>query len=778
MSQESRKEGMGKAGAREKARAEDSGSYVVPEPDGVRSGHPLFSSGPRETETRELTPGALHERMVGSRKRAGLASRDDMDPQQSVEQLGGMGGMSIKTKLVGSLSALTLIILVMGVISLAVFRQGSTMSAEVATNHTGVTRLSEDLMALTFRIQQAETEMLAGKEEESFDRIKDYTDKTREKVQALMDKGKALQGDDLKLIQDWSEPFNDLLNRYALHLARLVKEIASDRETIENLQGDVNRAGAELRVKMEANRARMENTMDDFLKETQDGLKGSGPQPSLSRVVLISSLMNDLGQEVGQIHPQAAEALSTGKSSLAESTVASLLESKNLVDRIVRESGDPALGASLSQVQRDLAAYGATFKAGMEEKTILDRKSEDLASHIQQQKAELERMSGELIASGEEITGHMWEEIVTESTQMASMQSRAEWVLAVMMLLGTGLGLTILIAVPRPILTALRTLVAGAEQVAAGDLTRPVQVSSRDEMGLLAQAFERMRINLVSLVDRIQRASVQISTTVNEINAAANQQAATASEQAAAINQFTATLSEMARSAENLAGASDGMSTNAMDVSSWIDESNNNTSLMLESMNAINLSTQQTSDRIKALNDKMDGINDAVSTISGVADQTTLLSLNAAIEANKAGESGKGFSVVSGEIRRLADRSIEAAAGISQMVRDIQRAAENSVVAMDKSSEEIRNGIGGVQKSTERISGINSAVLQIRDQILEISSSVKDQALASQQSQQTVSDLLASSKMVAQAAQQTSAVSYELTAMSNQLSAAVSVFKT
>ncbi len=399
-------------------------------------------------------------------------------------------------------------------------------------------------------------------------------------------------------------------------------------------------------------------------------------------------------------------------------------------------------------------------------------------------KARLHQAEVELIESGNSMndamaafTGELWDEIAAEASALSEMQANVQWILACMMILGTGLGIVILIAVPRPILASLRTLVAGAERVAAGDLAQPVKVSSRDEMGQLARSFERMRGNLAALVDRIQRASVQISTTVNEINAAANQQASTANEQAAAINQFTATLSEMARTAENLAGSSEGVSGNAMDVSSWIDESNNNTSLMLESMNAISVSTKQTSDRIKALNDKMDGINDAVSTISGVADQTTLLSLNAAIEANKAGESGKGFSVVSGEIRRLADRSIEAASGISQMVRDIQRAAENSVVAMDNSSEEIRNGIGGVQKSTERISGINSAMLQIRDQIMEISTSVKDQAQASQQSQQTVSDLLSSSKMVAQAAQQTSAVSYELTAMSNQLSSAVSAFK-
>jgi methyl-accepting chemotaxis protein WspA len=197
----------------------------------------------------------------------------------------------------------------------------------------------------------------------------------------------------------------------------------------------------------------------------------------------------------------------------------------------------------------------------------------------------------------------------------------------------------------------------------------------------------------------------------------------------------------------------------------------------MTSMDAIGHSTAQTAERIKSLNDKMDDINEAVSTISMVADQTTLLSLNASIEANKAGEMGKGFSVVAHEIRRLSDRSIDSAGNISTMVRDIQRATESSALAMDKSSEEIRHGITLVGESIDSLGAIDETMERIQEQMRMIVDSVRAQAESSRMVQTTATEMLSSANMVSKAASQTRAVTYELNEMATALSAAVSVFK-
>jgi methyl-accepting chemotaxis protein WspA len=194
-------------------------------------------------------------------------------------------------------------------------------------------------------------------------------------------------------------------------------------------------------------------------------------------------------------------------------------------------------------------------------------------------------------------------------------------------------------------------------------------------------------------------------------------------------------------------------------------------------MDAIGLSTEQTAERIKALNDKMDDINEAVATISMVADQTTLLSLNASIEANKAGEMGKGFSVVANEIRRLSDRSIDSAGNINGMVRDIQRATESSALAMDKSAEEIRHGVTLVRESIEALASINRGMERIQEQMGMILESVRAQAESSRMVQSTATEMLSSANMVSKAASQTRSVTYELNAMATQLASAVSVFK-
>jgi methyl-accepting chemotaxis protein WspA len=198
---------------------------------------------------------------------------------------------------------------------------------------------------------------------------------------------------------------------------------------------------------------------------------------------------------------------------------------------------------------------------------------------------------------------------------------------------------------------------------------------------------------------------------------------------------------------------------------------------MMASMDAIGTSTRQTAERIKALNDKMDDINEAVSTISMVADQTTLLSLNASIEANKAGEMGKGFSVVAQEIRRLSDRSIDSAGNISGMVRDIQRATESSALAMDKSSEEIHHGVALVGDSSQALAAIHSAMERIQEQMTMILESVRAQAESARMVQTTSTEMLSSANMVSKAAGQTRSVTYELNAMATQLASAVSVFR-
>ncbi len=431
----------------------------------------------------------------------------------------------------------------------------------------------------------------------------------------------------------------------------------------------------------------------------------------------------------------------------------------------------------MAEMTKNLNAYRAILRETTDNFSAVKSKKEATDIKIGQQKEELRQIGDKFLDQATDLSNKNWRSIASESRILRKTSSEAQGVLLVVVVLGTIIGIVVLYIVPRPILATIAQLLNSAQRVAVGDLSQPIEVSSRDELGRLAATFDHMRTNLFSLVHRIQKAAVQITTTVNEIQAASYQQSQTATEQAGSINEFSTSLTEIAQGAERLADTAESVAENTESMGELVRQGNTQSSQTMASMNAIGSATKQTSDRIKALNDQMDTINESVTTISGVADQTTLLSLNAAIEASKAGEMGKGFSVVATEIRRLSDRSIDSAGNITGMVRDIQRAAESSVVSMDKSSEEIRIGVGLVSDATTVLEEISRKMEEVRSQSGLIAEGVAQQSRVSRESQTAVSDILSTANLTAQAARQSSSAAYELNAMAAQLSDAVAAFR-
>ncbi len=565
----------------------------------------------------------------------------------------------------------------------------------------------------------------------------------------------------------------DLLARQTAEDARVVADAAA--EAVELAAGQAE----ESRLKVAALAADAAARVVEYSRQARERVLGSTLEANQGVVaaVNVGTTLADLDRALLGVQVSVARYLQLNKNSLADAALANVSAALEIIDAIRRGNRDERMTLQLGGVRKQLLEYQNIFRETIANAEQVVAKRAQINADIKEQK-EVLRLNGErLIELATQITDGTWDAIAGQSRQLQTTGSDAQNMLTVLVIVGVLLGAFVLYAVPRPILASINQLLMGAQRVAGGDLTQPVNVDSRDELGQLAATFDHMRTNLMALVDRIQRASVQISTTVNEIQAASSQQSATATEQAGALNEFSVTLREIAQSAEQLASNAGVVAESSDSVASRVADANSRSTRMMESMNAIGDSTRQTSDRIKSLNDQMDSITDAVTSISGIADQTTLLSLNAAIEANKAGEMGKGFSVVATEIRRLSDRSIESAAGISGMVRDIQRATESSVVSMDKSSEEIRVGIDLVQESTATMDDVNLNMSEITSRTRDIAVGVNQQSTSSLEAQQTVTELLSASNVAAQAARQTSSAAYELNAMATQLSNAVAAFR-
>jgi methyl-accepting chemotaxis protein WspA len=243
-------------------------------------------------------------------------------------------------------------------------------------------------------------------------------------------------------------------------------------------------------------------------------------------------------------------------------------------------------------------------------------------------------------------------------------------------------------------------------RAAEGDLTGSVAIDGDDAIGKLARGVQLMVANLNALVSQVQRSGIQVTSSATEIAATAKQQEATIGEQAKTTNEIAATATEISATTKELvntidevAGAADRTRQSASDGYGELERMEVTMQTIVEAAGSI-------AQKFEVLNEKALNINSVVTTITKVADQTNLLSLNAAIEAEKAGEYGLGFAVVATEIRRLADQTAVATLDIEQMVKEMQSAVSSGVLSMEKFSDQVRRSVEDVNQVASQLAGI------------------------------------------------------------------------
>jgi methyl-accepting chemotaxis protein WspA len=260
--------------------------------------------------------------------------------------------------------------------------------------------------------------------------------------------------------------------------------------------------------------------------------------------------------------------------------------------------------------------------------------------------------------------------------------------------------------------------VQAAEKISAGDLTQAVlqndiMSNNKDEVGQLLKAFQNMTKNLSNLIRQVQQSGIQVTSSATQIAASGKQLESSITEQVASTNQVTvaakeisATSRELVKTVEEVAAMSQGTTIAASDSQKDLIQMEKTMRQLMEATNSI-------AGRLGVISEKANNINNIVVTITKVADQTNLLSLNAAIEAEKAGEYGLGFAVVAREIRRLADQTAVATIDIEQMVKQMQSSVSTGVMEMDKFAAE-------VGKSVEDVANISSQIGQIIEQVQDL----------------------------------------------------------
>ncbi|SDV46386.1 methyl-accepting chemotaxis protein [Chitinasiproducens palmae] len=363
------------------------------------------------------------------------------------------------------------------------------------------------------------------------------------------------------------------------------------------------------------------------------------------------------------------------------------------------------------------------------------------------------------------------------AAQIRNSVSDAEAAMAVALVIALGVAVTCGYFLLNAVTSPLRTITGVIDTMRTGDLTGRIESDRRDEFALLEAGFNRMSDELTALVGQAQKSSMQVTTSVAEIAATSKEQQATAAETAA-------TTAEIGATSQQIYGTSRDLVQTMSEVTEVVDTAvalagtgQDGLSRMSETMQQVMGAAGSISAKLAILNEKAGNINQVVSTISKVADQTNLLSLNAAIEAEKAGEYGRGFGVVATEIRRLADRTAVATYDIEQMVREMQSAVSAGVMGMDKFSEEVRRGIQEVQQVGQQLSQVIQQVQTLAPRFAVVNDGVQNQAGGAEQITQALSQLTEAAQQTVESLRQSNQAIDDLTLVANQLRTGVTRFK-
>ena len=271
-------------------------------------------------------------------------------------------------------------------------------------------------------------------------------------------------------------------------------------------------------------------------------------------------------------------------------------------------------------------------------------------------------------------------------------------------------------------ITSISRKIAKGDLSSAADAVRSLAAAdgsdgggrSEDETGHLLGSIKTMTENLNALVGQVQRSGIQVTSSSTQLAATAKEQETTMANQVASTNKVARSVKEISEVAARLVETMEQVASKSQETAGFASKGQTDLARMEAAMHNMETASRSISGRLETINEKAENITNVVTTITKVADQTNLLSLNAAIEAEKAGEYGRGFNVVAREIRRLADQTAVATLNIAQMVQEMQSAVSAGVMEMDKF-------IAEVNRSAEDVGRISVQLARIIEQVQTLS---------------------------------------------------------
>ena len=452
------------------------------------------------------------------------------------------------------------------------------------------------------------------------------------------------------------------------------------------------------------------------------------------------------------------------------------------------------IGVLVDKVRAAQASY-AVLPAGPEERALYQEFSTTLDNYVQAQNQmmelsrqdkldEMRALINTKIKDGTDKMGEQLNKLIainaadakTASTQAGEYYNSAiTGIVAVSVIAAL---LTVLLAwlLTRSIVTPLNRAVAAAQSIAGGNLTKAIEIDGKDEPARLLEALAAMQTNLRKTIEQIAGSATQLGAAAEELSAVTEeasrglQQQNDEIEQAAtAVNEMTAAVEEVARNAVSTSEASN-QSTHAAR------EGRDQVVKTVDAIQTMTHDVQNTAQMIEGLATQGRDIGKVLDVIRAIAEQTNLLALNAAIEAARAGEAGRGFAVVADEVRALAHRTAQSTQEIEKMVAGIQNGTGEAVESMQQSNQRTQTTLEMARAAGVALEQITQSIHQINERNLVIASASEEQAQVSREVDRNLVNIRDLATQSAAGANQTSAATHELSRLAVDLNAMVARF--
>ena len=331
------------------------------------------------------------------------------------------------------------------------------------------------------------------------------------------------------------------------------------------------------------------------------------------------------------------------------------------------------------------------------------------------------------------------------------------------------------------VIRVLNLVDAKIKQIAAGDLTSKIKISGvhkESEIGVLIEQVNSLVDSLSGNVKGIVNTSNSLSSQSEQLNSSSREFEKTIEQMREKASRIIESIKQMSIAIIEVAKNSSSSAQKAQETEKVVDYGTKSVQDVAREMKNIEKTVSAVSVTITELGSSSEKIGEIIGVINDIADQTNLLALNAAIEAARAGEQGRGFAVVADEVRKLAERTTKATKEIESMILSIQRNTQDAVVSMQKGKEEVSKGAEIAGKSAEAISNINSLMIKLKEMITQIAAASEEQSQVSEEISLSSEEIIKAQDSAQAGSRQVIASSEELAKMAVDLSSMVRMFKT